>query len=81
MEAEQRRITGTVARAQIAPGSKSDRVGVVLRTQKGDEYVLRRMGGNAFRDEALDELVGATITATGLVAGQTFIVKDWTVEK
>jgi hypothetical protein len=81
MEAEQRRITGTVARAQIAPGSKSDRVGVVLRTQKGDEYVLRRMGGNAFRDEALDELVGATITATGLVAGQTFIMKDWTVEK
>jgi hypothetical protein len=52
-----------------------------LRTQKGDEYVLRRMGGNAFRDEALDELVGATITATGLVAGQTFIMKDWTVEK
>jgi hypothetical protein len=81
MEAEQRQITGTVARAQIAPGSKSDRVGVVLRTQKGDEYVLRRMGGNAFRDEALDELVGATITATGLVAGQTFIMKDWTVEK
>jgi hypothetical protein len=81
MEAEQRRITGTVARAQIAPGSKSDRVGVVLRTQKGDEYVLRRMGSNAFRDEALDELVGATITATGLVAGQTFIMKDWTVEK
>jgi hypothetical protein len=81
MEAEQRRITGTVARAQIAPGSKSDRGGVVLRTQKGDEYVLRRMGGNAFRDEALDELVGATITATGLVAGQTFIMKDWTVEK
>jgi hypothetical protein len=81
MEAEQRRITGTVARAQIAPGSKSDRVGVVLRTQKGDEYVLRRMGGNAFRDEALDQLVGATITATGLVAGQTFIMKDWTVEK
>jgi hypothetical protein len=81
MEAEQRRITGTVARAQIAPGSKSDRVGVVLRTQKGDEYALRRMGGNAFRDEALDELVGATITATGLVAGQTFIMKDWTVEK
>jgi hypothetical protein len=42
MKPKRRRITGTVVRAQIAPGSKSEHVGVVLRTAKGDEYVLHR---------------------------------------
>ena len=48
--------------------------GVVLRTGEGDEYVLRRVGGNAFRDPA-------TITGIGLVSGRNFIMKDWTVKK
>jgi len=81
MAAQDRRLTGTVTRTRIAPGSKSDRVGVVLRTADGDEYVLRRVGGNAFRDEAIEALLGATITGTGLVTDHTFIMKDWTVTK
>ena len=55
-------------------------MGVALRTESGDEYVLRRRGGNAFQDDTLEKLVGTTITATGLVADNTFIMKDWTVK-
>jgi hypothetical protein len=73
----ERRISGTVARTRIAPGSKSDHVGVVLRTDDGEEYVLRRTGGNAFHDEELEKLVDTSITATGLVAGGTFVMKEW----
>ena len=43
--------------------------------------MLRRVGGNAFRDETLEALVGATITGTGIVVGQTFIMQDWTKGK
>ncbi|HEY7663898.1 MAG TPA: hypothetical protein VH934_12335 [Xanthobacteraceae bacterium] len=80
MEAGDRRITGTVARTRVAPGSKSERVDVVLRTAGGDEYAFRRLGGNAFRDDALEKLVGKTITTTGQLADHIFIMKDWTVE-
>jgi hypothetical protein len=80
MDQRQKKLTGTVAWTRIAPGSKSDHVGVVLRTPKGNEYVLRRAGGNAFHDDALEALIGSTITGMGLLAGQTFIMKDWTVQ-
>jgi hypothetical protein len=70
-----------VTHERIAPGSKSDHVGVVLRTDSGEEYILRRKGGNAFGDPALDELVGKTIEGSGVVAGRTFIMDGWTVEK
>jgi hypothetical protein len=81
MEAANRRITGTVARARIAPGSKSERVGIVLRAADGEEFALRRLGGNAFQDDALDKLVGTRITATGRLLDNTFIITDWTVER
>ena len=80
MASQQRRITGAVTRVRVAPGSKSEHLAVVLRTPRGAEYVLRRRGGNAFQDDVLETLVGATITATGLVADNTFIVTDWTVK-
>jgi hypothetical protein len=81
MEPKRRRITGTVARAQIAPGSKSEHLGVVLRTTTGDEYVLRRRGGNAFHDDVLERLVGATITGEGLVTNRNFIMNEFSVKK
>jgi hypothetical protein len=77
MQAGYTQITGKVARTRIAPGSKSDRVGVVLRVDDGREYVLRRMGGNAFRDSALEALIGSTITAHGVVSGHTFVMNRW----
>jgi hypothetical protein len=80
MADQQRRITGTVLRAPVAAGSKSERIAVVLRTKTGEQHILRRVGGNAFRDQALETLVGKTVTGTGLVAGQTFIMDKWKVE-
>jgi hypothetical protein len=80
MAVRRRRITGTVARALIAPRSKSQHVGVVLRTAAGDEYILRRRGGNAFHDAVLERLVGATITGLGLVTNRSFIMDEFTVE-
>jgi len=81
MQPQTRRIAGTVAWALISPGSKSEHRGVVLRTARGDEFILRRAGGNAFRDETLEGLVGTTITGTGILVGQTFIMQDWTKGK
>jgi hypothetical protein len=81
MQPQMRKIAGTVTQARISPGSKSEHRGVVLRTARGDEFILRRTGGNAFRDETLEALVGTTIIGTGIVAGQTFIMQDWTVTK
>jgi hypothetical protein len=80
MESRTRRITGVVANADISRGSKSEHQGVVLRTQRGEEFVLRRAAGNAFQDEALDALVGTTISGRGIVSGKTFILQDWTVK-
>ncbi len=80
MVGQQRRITGTVSRAPVAIGSKSERVAVVLRTEAGEQHILRRAGGHAFRDQVLEELVGKTITGSGLVTGQTFIMDQWTIE-
>jgi hypothetical protein len=81
MQPQTRKITGTVAEARISPGSKSEHRGVVLRTTGGDQFILRRAGGNAFRDEILEALVGTTITGAGVVAGRTFIMRNWTVTK
>lgn len=81
MQPRTRTIAGVVTRARISPGSKSEHQGAVLRTPCGEEFILRRAGGNAFRDETLEALVGATISGRGIVTGQTFILQDWTVTK
>ena len=70
-------FTGKVVRRRIAPRSKSDRMGVVLENEDGRWYVLRRAGGNPFRDKALDHLVGKMITATGMVSGRSLIMSEW----
>jgi hypothetical protein len=79
MATERVTISGNVKRQRIAAGSKSDRVGVVLDDGAGRIFALRRAGGNPFSDPAMDELVGKTITATGIVAGGNFIMDRWDV--
>lgn len=69
-------LTGEVTRDALASGSKSERDAVLLKTDRGT-FVLRRAGGNAFRDPELDELVGKRITATGEVHGYTFLMASW----
>jgi hypothetical protein len=78
--ATKQQITGTVVRALVAKGSESEGLAVVLRNKAGGQHIFRRVGGNAFRDQALEALVGKTITGTGLLAGQTFIMDKWKTE-
>lgn len=52
---------------------------MVLQTDEQD-LVLRRQGGNAFSDPALDALVGRRIRGQGrLAAGYTLILDQWDV--
>jgi hypothetical protein len=67
---------GTVAKRVVAPGSKSEREAVVLETGQG-EYVLRREGGNPFRDPELERLVGKRIRAVGRQRQQTLVMNSW----
>jgi hypothetical protein len=77
MDVEHQRLSGTVIRKLVAAGSKSEHDAVVLRTPDGTDFILRRSGGNAFRDEQLDNLVGSSITAEGNVVGRVFIMNSW----
>jgi hypothetical protein len=79
MATERVTISGNVKRQRIAAGSKSDRVGVVLDDGAGRIFALRRAGGNPFSDAAMDDLVGKTITGTGIVADSHFIMDRWDV--
>jgi hypothetical protein len=79
MATERVTISGNVRRQRIAAGSKSDRVGVVLDDGAGRIFALRRAGGNPFSDAAMDDLVGKTITGTGIVADSHFIMDRWDV--
>jgi len=67
---------GQVIKKRHAAGSKSDRDAVMLDV--GDEeLILRRFGGNAFRDEALEKLVGHRIRGMGQRIGGTLILREW----
>jgi hypothetical protein len=67
---------GTVVKKAFAKGTKSEHAAVSLETDSGS-YVLRRQGGNAFSDSALDKLVGKRIVAEGAVTGYTLIMTSW----
>jgi hypothetical protein len=69
-------LTGRVVRRRVNAGSKSERVAVLLAGDHG-EVVLRRQGGNPFKDPELDALEGKTIEAEGESAGTTFIMTRW----
>lgn len=70
------KLTGRVVKKSFAAGSKSERAAVFLVTPKR-EYVLRRRGGNAFRDPELDALVGKSIRCAGTVTGYTLLLDEW----
>lgn len=67
---------GKVTRKLYGQGSKSERSAVCLETPEA-VYVLRRQGGNAFRDPELDKLVGKTIEGEGSIAATTLILTSY----
>lgn len=71
---------GHVIRALVAQGSKSERMAVMLDTGH-ERLVLRQRGGNAFRDDVLEGLVGQRITGRGHRTGYTLILEEWKTTK
>lgn len=69
------RITGQVVKKRFAQDSKSERDAVMIVTADG-EYVLRRQGANPFQDPELDDLVGKTVEAEGVLHGYSFLATD-----
>lgn len=72
-------LSGKVVKKRVAKGSKSEREAILLQT-KDTEYILRKWGGNPFRDASLEMLTGKQITATGILDKNLFLVKDIRVE-
>ncbi len=67
---------GLVVRKLFGKGSKSEHVAVSLETPS-ETFMLRRLGGNAFRDSELDKLVGKRIECEGTVVGSTVLMTNW----
>lgn len=70
---------GRVARKRLSAGSKSEHEALVLVTPDGEEYKLRRQGGNPFRDPELDVLEGKQVECEGIVRDGQLIMSRWSV--
>ncbi|HRO48299.1 hypothetical protein [Agriterribacter sp.] len=68
-------LSGRVVMKKLSEGSKSERNAVMLQT-KNKAYVLRKMGGNPFKDASLEMLAGKSITATGILNRNLFLAKE-----
>jgi hypothetical protein len=71
-------IAGRVVQKTFAEGSKSERPGIYLISDRG-EYLLRRKGANPFRDPELEALIGHEITCEGTVHAYTLIITSYTI--
>jgi hypothetical protein len=69
-------FSGKVISRRVSRSSKSERVAILLETDEGD-FILRRKGGNPFRDDVVETLLGRHIEAKGQVAGTTLIMDTW----
>ncbi len=70
---------GRVVRKRLSTGSKSEHDALVLVTDDGQEYKLRRQGGNPFRDPELDALEGRQIECEGILRNGQLIMNIWSV--
>ncbi|MFM2059055.1 MAG: hypothetical protein RLY71_3440 [Pseudomonadota bacterium] len=73
------RLEGRVERRLLGAGTKSEHVGVVLVTDAGEVWKLRRIGGNPFRDPVLDALEGARVEIDGRAEGASWFFERWRV--
>lgn len=72
-------LRGRVVRKRVSIGSKSEHDALVLVTADGQEYTLRRQGGNPFRDPQLDPLEGKQIECEGIDRDGQVIMTAWKV--
>ena len=74
-----RELTGRLVRDVVAPGSKSERVALLLETDDGDVLVVRRRGEPSYGpDAALDPLAGHRVRLVGSERAGTLLVDEWT---
>jgi hypothetical protein len=67
-------LEGRVEKRALAQGSKSAHEGMVLVLADGTCHVLRRAGGNAFRDPALEALEGRQVRLRGRIRPNFFLL-------
>lgn len=80
MDAKLVELSGRVVRESVDAGSKSERDAVILKTDQGERYVLRRKDGPSFGDGELESLVGSSIHTQGVALGNTLIMREWEVK-
>lgn len=73
------RLQGRVERRLLGEGTKSEHAGVVLVTDAGQIWKLRRLGGHPFRDPVLDALVGTRVAIDGRAEGANWFFEHWWV--
>jgi hypothetical protein len=67
-------LEGRVEKRPLGQGSKSAHEGMVLVLADGSYHVLRRPGGNAFRDPALEALEGQQVRLRGRIRPNFFLL-------
>lgn len=72
-------LRGRLCRERLDPGSKSERLAVLLVVDDGDRVVLRRAGANPFRDPELEALEGQVLIVEGERRSSYFLVRRYTV--
>jgi hypothetical protein len=72
-------VEGLVRKTRVSPGSKSDRVAVVLATNEG-QFILHQKGGDSYTGQAaLSPLLGKRILAFGSVANRHFFLERYEI--
>lgn len=72
-------VSGKVVAEDVNSDSKSAHRAVVLKTDDGESYILRRRDGPAFSDGKLAKLVGKKIEAEGMAGNGALIMESWKV--
>ncbi len=78
-----RRVTGlvgTVVRAPMGTGSKSERAAMWLEASEG-RFVLRRKEGPTFGDRELLRFVGKKVMCAGVIVGYALLAESIEVVK
>jgi hypothetical protein len=78
-DAASTQLQGRVERRLLGEGTKSEHAGIVLVTDAGEVWKLRRIGANPFRDPVLDGLVGTVMEIDGHAEGASFFFERWRV--
>jgi len=73
---ESRTVEGWVSRDTYAAGSKSEHAALLLTTDDGTRYLLRRLRGPAYADPELDPLAGHRVEVTGLIHRDVFLMEQ-----